>query len=69
MFDVSKVDIKVQGTDQALSSLTKDAVRATVDLTGLSEGSHVVPVNVTLPEGLELVENVSVSVTLSKTRT
>ena len=69
VFDVSKVDIKVQGTDQALSSLTKDAVRATVDLTGLSEGSHVVPVNVTLPEGLELVENVSVSVTLSKTRT
>ena len=69
VFDLSKVDIKVQGTDQALSSLTPGSVQASVDLTGLAEGTHVVPVKVTLPEGLELVENVTVSVTLSKTRT
>ena len=69
VFDVSKVDIKVQGTDQALSSLTAGSVQASVDLTGLAEGTHVVPVKVTLPEGLELVEDVKVSVTLSKTRT
>ena len=49
VFDVSKVDIKVQGTDQALSSLTAGSVQASVDLTGLSEGTHVVPVKVTLP--------------------
>ena len=69
VFDVSKIDIKVQGTDQALSSLASGSVQASVDLAGLSEGTHVVPVKVTLPEGLELVENVTVSVTLSRTQT
>ena len=69
VFDVSKVDIKVQGTDQALSSLTAGSVQASVDLTGLSEGKHDVPLKVTLPQDLELVEDVTVSVTLSKTKT
>lgn len=69
VFDVSKVDIKIQGTDHALASLTAGSVQASVDLTGLSEGAHVVPLKVILPDGLELVENVTVSLTLSRTQT
>lgn len=41
-------------------------VKATVDLEGMTVGSFQIPVKVELPEGYELLDDVSADVTLSE---
>lgn len=64
-----ELDIRVQGTNEALSSLKTDEIHASVDLSGKKEGTYSVPVTITLPDGLSLVQQVQTNVTISKTTT
>ncbi len=65
-FDVSQIELKISGPEEALSTLSKEDIKAVVDLKSALVGTREYPVDVTLPEGLELVETPKVSVTVSR---
>lgn len=67
VFGVNRLEIKVRATDENLESLDANSIGMSVDLTGLPAGTHSVPVAITLPEGCELVEDVTVDAVLSAT--
>ena len=67
VFSSQVLDIRVKGTDSALSALTSDDVIASVDLSGAETGTVMVPVSITLPDGFELAEQVSAEITISET--
>lgn len=50
------------------ANVSADALKATVDLSGLKEGSYTLPVNITIPSGVNKVSQTpdKVSVTISK---
>jgi YbbR domain-containing protein len=51
----STVDLTIRGPQRLLHNLTLPPETARVDVASLPPGSHVLPVQVTLPEGLKLV--------------
>ena len=65
-FDVSQIEMKISGPEEALTSLTAKDISAVVDLRGAVVGSREYEVQVVLPEGCELVEKPKVSVTVSR---
>lgn len=65
VFDREKVQVRVKGSDGQLEALYAETIRGTVDLSGLGTGTYVVPVQVLLPEGLELGSEPAVSITIS----
>ncbi len=67
-FDVSQIELKISGPEEALEGLTADKIQAHVDLRGAAVGSGEYEVQVNLPEGCELVETPTVSVTVSRMR-
>ena len=67
VFDLSQIEIRVRGSDELLEALTADSVRVTADIQGINSGTVTLPLTVTLPEGLELVENVSAKAVISQT--
>ena len=66
IFAEATVDIPVRGSDLNLSKATAENLQVSVDLKGLKAGTHEVTLDVTLPDGLELLEPVTVSVTVSE---
>lgn len=66
VFDDSLLDIRVMGDDAGLKALKAEDITASVDLTGVEPGEAVVPVEVTLPDGYSLVEEVTAEMTISK---
>ncbi len=69
VFGVNRLEIKVLGADDVLESVGEQDIQMSVDLSGLAAGTHTVPVSCTLPEGCELVEEVTVDAVLSQTET
>ena len=70
VFDSDRIQVRVQGTDSALEALTASDITGTVDLSQLTAGtSQSVPVQITLPSGLELVSDVKANITISNTET
>ena len=69
VFEEGFIDVRVQGSDEALESLTAEMIKASVDLKDLKTGEATVPVTITLPEGLSLAEPVETKVTITKTET
>ncbi len=69
VFALSELDIRVMGDDDNLANLDTSSIRASVDLSGLTEGTHVVPVTITLPSDYSLVEDVEAEIVISKTTT
>lgn len=67
VFDSSTVDIRIKGSDEALETLSADAITAKVDLTDFSEGTFMVPVEVELPEGFSLAEEPMIELTITET--
>lgn len=61
-----KIEIRVKAVDGEIEDFDVNDVKATVDLKGMTEGSFQIPVKVELPEGYELLEDVSADVTLSE---
>lgn len=62
----AELDIRVRGSNEALEALTASQIHAAVDLAGKGEGSYSVPVQITLPEGYSLVNDVETNLTISK---
>ena len=65
-FGTDKIEIRVKAMDGEIEDFDVNDVKATVDLKGMTEGSFQIPVKVELPEGYELLEDVSADVTLSE---
>lgn len=63
----SLVEVSVAGEIPVLRALSPASLAAVVDVSGLGEGQHTLPVQVTVPPGVQLmgVEPASVTVTLS----
>ena len=60
------VTVRVKGSEEDLDALKASDIKLSIDTSKYtSEGEYNVPVDVTLPEGYELVEKVTVRVTLT----
>lgn len=64
-FDTANIEVRVQKTDSSLDDLTDDQIEASIDLSNVKEGSHEVPVNIQIPDGYELVDDVTTGVEVS----
>ena len=64
-FDTANIEVRVQKTDSSLDDLTEDQIKASIDLSDVGEGSHEVPVSIEIPDGYELVDDVTTGVEVS----
>lgn len=64
-FDTANIEVRVQKTDSSLDDLTEDQIKASIDLSDVGEGSHEVPVSIEIPDGYELVDDVTMGVEVS----
>ncbi|HHV72460.1 MAG TPA: hypothetical protein GXX38_07625 [Clostridia bacterium] len=53
--DLKAVEVRVRGKSNVIMNLREEDVRAFVDLSGLKQGTHLVPVQVRFPTNCELV--------------
>ena len=65
VFDDSLLDIRVFGDDEDLENLKAEDIRASVDLKDAEPGEKAVPVEVILPDGYSLAEEVTAEMTIS----
>lgn len=65
VFSTAVITVGVKGTDEQLKTLTADQITASVDLSGLGEGTHTLPVTISLPPGYSQVGDVTVNAALS----
>ena len=67
-YDQPELTLRIQAVDGAsLDDLDMSQVSAIIDLSGMTAGDYTdVPVSVSLPEGYELVKNVTITVHLSE---
>ena len=65
-FETAQIAIRINSDSKDLDDLdvTKD-IKASIDLEDKEEGNYEVPVTVSLPDGYEIVENVSTEVVIS----
>lgn len=66
VFETDKIEIRVQEDQKSLDALNEADIKASVNLEGMTEGSYEVPVEIQLPEGYQLVSEVSTEVKLIK---
>lgn len=62
----SKLTMTVQGSKEIISTISQDSITVYIDLDGLSKGTHTVPIQYTLPDGITVssISMKQVSVTL-----
>ena len=65
VYNTQEVLIAVTGSQSDISDLDTSQISASIDLAGLTAGEHTVPINVSLPEGYELVNSLSITVKLT----
>ena len=65
-FDTDSIRVKVKATKGNIDDFDADQIQASIDLADKSAGSYEVPVEVELPSGYELVEDVTTDVTISE---
>jgi YbbR domain-containing protein len=65
-FETDKIEIRIKATDGEIEDFDESKIRASVDLQGKEEGNHEIPVKIQLPEGYELLENVTTEVKISQ---
>lgn len=62
------VSVTLKGVIDDLNKVTLESLAPSIDVTGLGEGTHEVPLNLTLPVGITQVENVKVKVDITKAK-
>jgi len=62
VYETDKLEIRVKGDSESLTKVNENTVKPVIDFQGKEPGTYVLPVQVTLPEGCELLEDVTVSV-------
>ena len=64
-FDTAKIEIRIKKTEEDLSDLKESDIKASIDLKDKAEGIFEVPVKIEIPEGYELVDEVTTGVEIS----
>lgn len=65
-YTIDSIEVRVKGTASVLSRLQAEDIVGSIDLNEFVVGSHTVPVTITVPNGLELVNAVSVDITIAE---
>lgn len=68
-FDTAKIEIRVKKSEDDLADLSEGEIEASINLEGMSEGSHEVPVDIEIPKGYELVDEVTTGIEISRIST
>ena len=68
-FDEAQIEVRVKKTEEDLEGLKVKDIEASIDLADKKEGSYEVPVSIKIPEGYELVDEVTTGVEVSKIST
>ncbi len=64
-FEIDKLEMRVQ-TDLEENDMDVDKVKASIDISEAEKGTSVVPVSITLPEGYQLINEVTTEITVSE---
>lgn len=67
VFSDNEIAVRIRGSELLLNSLKPETITGSVDFNGLSPGTHSVSITISLPSGLELVNEVEATVTISST--
>ncbi|MGI6777228.1 MAG: YbbR-like domain-containing protein [Acetivibrionales bacterium] len=62
------VTFEVKGREQVLHNLDLENIRPYVNVDGLDEGTHVLPLAVQVPYGVEMVQNIDIQVRVGRTQ-
>ncbi len=65
-FDTAAINVRLKKEDESMEDPDAESIQASIDLEGREEGSYEVPVDITLPEGYELVEDVTAEINISE---
>lgn len=65
-FTQEVISLRIRSADADLDAFDIGKVTASIDVSGKGEGEYNVPVNITLPEGYELVDAVTAHIRLNK---
>lgn len=66
VYETEKVQIRIRESGAQLAQLKESDIKVSVDLSGRTEGTYLVPVKVSLPPGYDLVEQQNTTVKLVK---
>ncbi len=66
VYETEKVQIRIRENGAQLDQLKESDIKVSVDLSGRTEGTYLVPVKVSLPPGYDLVEQQNTTVKLVK---
>lgn len=66
VFEVADVEVKVQAEDGDLSDFKLKSVSASLSMDNWEEGSYEVPIEISLPDGYTLLEDVTAEIKVSK---
>ena len=65
-FETAQIEVRIKAEDGSLEEFEAEKdIRAFIDLEGKEEGNYEVPVNIALPDGYEVVDDVSAEVVIS----
>lgn len=68
-FDTAKIEIRIKKKEEDLEDLKESDINASINLENKTEGSYEVPVTVKIPDGYELVDEVTAGVEVSRIST
>ncbi|MDO4620264.1 MAG: CdaR family protein [Lachnospiraceae bacterium] len=66
VFNDTKLEIRIKGTEESLETLSAEDIQASVDFTDLQPGEMTLPVEIELPDGCSLASDVMADITLAK---
>lgn len=67
VFNSNEITVRVKGSNAQLDELKPEEIRGTINLNGFQPGTHTVAVQITLPNGLSVVGDVEMNLTISQT--
>ena len=65
-FMVAEFEVRVQSESGSMDDFDPEDIVASIDLEGKEEGSYVMPVSISLPDGYELIDEVTTEVKITK---
>ena len=68
-FEIDKIEVRVKALTEEAGELKDEDIQASIDLKDKKEGSYEIPVSIQLPEGYELIDDVTTEVKISKVST
>lgn len=64
--DIEDIQVGFQGAEEVLNNLTQNKVKASIDLKGKKAGTHDIPVQFIMPDGVQLMKEVTAPVILEE---